>query len=324
MKEYVKKDPRLPTLTVVTPAYNQAEFLRDTIESVLAQDYPNIEHVVLDDGSTDETPEILKEYTGKIFYRESQKNMGQTPTINKGWAMTGGEIITWLNSDDTFYDSKSVSTGINYLLENPEIGIVFGDSMFTEADGTEIEPTRPVIDWTYLKFIKNCENFISQPSAFIRREVYEKVGALDAKFYYFMDWDFWMRAGIYFKIEHIDEILSTYRLHADSKTVAQAKKAAPELEYMYKKYFARDDIPPEIRAVEKEAMMNMCFTSGTYYLQGNDPKAASAMADKAFGYNPAGRFNLSNLHKYLYCKFGSHPIYRKSRALYRGQPVSAA
>jgi len=323
IKEYVKKDPNLPTLTVVTPAYNQADFLRDTIESVLMQDYPNIEHIVLDDGSTDETPKILAEYDDKIIW-ETQKNMGQTATINKGWRMTSGEFITWLNSDDTFYDSKSVSTGINYLINHPETGIVFGDSMFTEADGTEIEPTRPIIDFTYVKFIKNCENSISQPSAFIRREVLEKVGELDPKFYYFMDWDFWMRAGIYFKIEHIDEILSTYRLHADSKTVAQAKKAAPELEYMYKKYFAREDIPAEIRAIEKEAMMNMFFTTGNYYLDGNDPKNASQAADKAFEQNPAGKYKLQSLHKYLYCKFGSHPIYRKSRALYRGQsaPVS--
>jgi hypothetical protein len=157
---------------------------------------------------------------------------------------------------------------------------------------------------------------ISQPSAFIRRDVVRKVGDLDPKFYYFMDWDFWLRAGLYFKIEHIDEILSTYRLHAESKTVAQAKKAAPELEYMYKKYFARDDIPPAIRAVEKEAMMNMCFTSGGYYLKGDDPKSASEMADRAFRFNPAAKFKMEALHKYLYCKFGSHPIYRKSRALY--------
>jgi glycosyltransferase involved in cell wall biosynthesis len=318
-----KKNENLPFVTIVTPTYNQADFLRDTIESVLAQDYPNIEYVVLDDGSTDATPQILAEY-GDRFTWESQKNMGQTPTINKGWAMTKGEIITWLNSDDTFYDATSVRQGVEYLLENPETGIVFGDSMFTEADGTEIEPTRPIHDFTYLKFIRNCENSISQPSAFIRRDVLRKVGELDPKFYYFMDWDFWMRAGIYFKIEHIDRILSTYRLHADSKTVAQAKKAAPELEYMYKKYFDRDDIPGEIRAVEREAMMNMCFTTGNYYLDGKDAEGASAMADKAFKYNPAGKFKLESLHKYLYCKFGSHPIYRKSRALYRGQSASVS
>jgi len=144
----------LPFVTVVTPAYNQADFLRDTIESVLSQDYPNIEYVVLDDGSTDETPQILAEY-GDRFVWESQKNMGQTPTINKGWSMTSGEIITWLNSDDTFYDKTSVRTGVEYLIEHPDVGIVFGDSMYTQADGTEIEPTRPIIDFTYKKMVVN-------------------------------------------------------------------------------------------------------------------------------------------------------------------------
>src|SRR6476620_6772547 len=233
MSDFVKKDPGLPTVSVVSPAYNQAEFLRDTIESVLAQDYPNIEHVVLDDGSTDDTPKIRAEYGDRIVW-ESQKNMRQTPTINKGWAMTGGEIITWLNSDDTFYSPTSVREGMEYLIANPDVGIVFGDSMYTEADGTEIEPTRPIVDFTYEKMVRTCENSISQPSAFIRRSVIEKVGDLDATYYYFMDWDLWMRAGLHFGIKHVDKIWSTYRLHADSKTVAQSKKAAPELEYMYK------------------------------------------------------------------------------------------
>jgi glycosyltransferase involved in cell wall biosynthesis len=315
-------DKNLPTVTVVTPAYNQAEFLRDTVESVLSQDYPNIEYVVLDDGSTDETPQILAEYENRFVW-ESQKNMGQTPTINKGWAMTHGEIITWLNSDDTFYDKTSVRTGVEYLIENPDVGIVFGDSMYTEAEGTELEPTRPIVDFTYKKMVLNCENSISQPSAFIRREIIEKVGNLDPKYYYFMDWDFWMRAGIYYKIEHIDAILSTYRLHADSKTVSQAKKAAPELEYMYKKYFGRDDIPAEITAIEKEAMMNMCFTSGGYFLKGDDPQNASIMANKAFEYNPKGKYQIPSLHKFLYCKFGNTPIYRKSRRIVRGQAAEA-
>src|SRR5258708_16196438 len=127
----------LPTVTIVTPAYNQADFLRDTVESVLSQDYPNIEYVVLDDGSTDDTPKILADY-GDQFIWESQKNMGQTPTINKGWGQTHGEIITWLNSDDTFYDPTCVRRAVEYLIDHPETGIVFGDSMYTEADGTEI------------------------------------------------------------------------------------------------------------------------------------------------------------------------------------------
>lgn len=308
----------MPTVTVVTPAYNQADFLRDTIESVLSQDYPNIEYVVLDDGSTDETPAILAEY-GDRFRWESQKNMGQTPTINKGWSMTSGEIITWLNSDDTFYNTAAVREGVEYLLEHPDVGIVFGDSMYTEADGTEIEPTRPVTDFTYEKMVRTCENFISQPSAFIRRTIVEKVGALDPKYYYFMDWDLWLRAGLYFGIEHVDKIWSTYRLHAESKTVAQSKKAAPELEYMYKKFFGRDDIPKYLRDIESEAMMNMYFTSGGYYQKGGDLENSALMAEKAFEVNPKGRFAAGSLHKYLYCKYGSSPIYQKGRELLRGR-----
>ena len=315
-------DRNLPTLSIVTPAYNQAEFLRDTIESVLSQDYPNIEYVVLDDGSTDDTPKILAEY-GDNFRWESQPNMGQTPTINKGWAMTSGEIITWLNSDDTFYAKDSVRIGVEYLISHPGVGIVFGDSMFTEADGAEIEPTRPVVGFTYEKMVRTCENSISQPSAFIRREIVDKIGDLDPKYYYFMDWDFWLRAGIYFKIEHIDEILSTYRLHAESKTVAQSRKAAPELEYMYEKFFSRDDIPADIRSSEKEAMMNMCFTSGGYYLQGGDSESAAKMASKAFEYNPRGKFKGESLHKYLYCRFGNSSVYRKSRELIRGPQAAS-
>jgi hypothetical protein len=139
-----------------------------------------------------------------------------------------------------------------------------------------------------------------------------------------MDWDFWMRAGIYYKIEHIDAILSTYRLHDNSKSVSQQKRAAPELEYMYKKYFARDDIPAEIRAAEKEAMMNMCFTSGGYYNRGDDPKSAAEMGSKAFEYNPQGKYKMPNLHKFLYCKFGNSPIYKKSRDIVRGRATGVS
>lgn len=298
----------LPIVTVITPAYNQGIFLRDTIESVLTQDYPNIELIVLNDGSTDETENILKEYTGRIKW-ETQKNMGQTPTISKGWKMSSGDIITWLNSDDTYLPG-AVKAGVDYLLAHPETGIVFADSVFTEADGTHLERTRPVPPFDYKTFITSCENPISQPSSFIRRSVYEKIGELDAKFYYFMDWDYWMRAGLYFKIDHTDGVWSTYRLHAESKTVSQSVKAAPELIYMYEKFFSTPDLPAEIKALQREAMMNMYFTSGGYYLQGGDQKSAAAMASKAKQQNPGGIYTAKGLHKYLYCKYGGTGIYK--------------
>ena len=302
----------LPFVSVITPAYNQGIFLRDTIESVLSQDYPNIEFLVLNDGSTDETENILKEYTGRIMW-ETQPNMGQTPTINKGWAKTKGRIITWLNSDDTFLPG-GVRTGVEYLMKHPETGIVFGDTLLTKADGTPIDKSPPQPPFDYMRFLVNCNNTVSQPSTFIRREVIEKVGELDPKFYYFMDWDLWLRAGLHFKIDHIDDVMSTYRLHAESKTVAQSLKAAPELEYMYKKYFSRTDLPDEVRSREKEAMMNMYFMSGGYYLRGGDRKTAALMASNARKSNPGGILTPKNIRKYLYCKLADsvmHKTWRK-------------
>jgi len=292
----------LPLVSVITPAYNQGKFLRDTIESVLSQDYPNIELLVLNDGSTDETENILKEYTGRIKW-ETQVNMGQTATINKGWRMTKGEIITWLNSDDTFL-REGVRKGVEYLMAHPETSIVFSDSLFTSADGTPLQVSKPQPPFDYKNFVTICENPVPQPSSFIRREVVQKAGELDTTFYYFMDWDFWLRAGLFVKIDYVKDIWSTYRLHAESKTVSQSLKLAPELEYMYRKFFSRRDLPPGIRKLKKKAMMNMYFTTGGYYIQGQDRKNASKMGWAAFKQNPVGIFSFTNLHKFLYCSFG--------------------
>src|SRR5882672_8027159 len=286
-----------PLVSIVTPTFNQADFLRDTLESVLAQDYPNIEYLVIDDGSTDATPEILAEYTGRVEW-ESQVNMGQTPTINKGWERSRGDIITWLNSDDTFLPG-AVSRAVNYLQEHPDIDIVFGDSLFTAADGSPLERSKSLAGFSYSELVAKCHNPIPQPSAFIRRSVMEDVGLLDPSYYYFMDWDFWLRAGIDHSIAYFPELLSTYRLHEASKTVAQAVRAAPELEYMYRKFFALPNLRDEIQRLERDAMVNMFFTSGGYYLLGGSRKAAKGMAIKALRARPGGILRPAVMHKFL-------------------------
>ena len=309
-----------PLVSIVTPTFNQADFLRDTLESVLAQDYPHIEYLVIDDGSTDATPEILAEYTGRVEW-ESQTNMGQTPTINKGWERSRGDIITWLNSDDTFLPG-AVSTAVNYLQEHPDVDIVFGDSLFTAADGSPIERSKSLAEFSYREFVAKCHNPIPQPSAFIRRSVMEDVGLLDPSYYYFMDWDFWLRAGVDHKIAYFPELLSTYRLHEASKTVAQAVKAAPELEYMYRRFFALPNLRNEIKSLEKDAMVNMFFTSGGYYLEGGSRTGARRMAIKAIQTRPSGILRPDVIHKFLYCFLGGKPIYDRSRSMfYRAREI---
>ena len=305
----------LPLVSIVTPTYNQAAYLRETLESVLAQDYPRIEHQVIDDGSTDETPQILAEYNGRIEW-ESHANRGQTATINKGWERARGDILTWLNSDDTLLPG-AVSKAVAYLQRHPDVGIVFGDSLFTEPDGTPIERSKPRGEFSYREFVVRCENPIAQPSAFIRRSVVEDVGLLDPKHFYFMDWDFWLRAGVRHKIAYTPELLSTYRLHPESKTVAQAAKAAPELEYLYEKFFSTPDLPAEIRALQKRATANMFFTSGGYYLEGGKRREAARMAWRALRTYPAALYTPEMAHKFFFCLLGGTPLYRGARNLYR-------
>lgn len=304
-----------PLVSVVTPTYNQAAYLRETIESVLEQDYPHIEHIVIDDGSTDDTPRILAEYAGRVQC-ERQANMGQTPTINKGWQKSTGAIITWLNSDDTFLPG-AVAKAVEYLRARPDVGIVFGDTLFTQSDGTPIEQSKRRGEFDYQEFVLNCENPIPQPSAFIRRTVVEDIGMLDPHFYYFMDWDFWLRAGTSHRIEYTPELLSTYRLHPESKTIAQAAKAAPELEWMYRKYFALDTVPAEIRRMQNRAMANMYFTSGGYYINGGNRAGAVRAAFKALRSFPGMLLNSNMLHKFVYCLSGERRVYQAGREFYR-------
>lgn len=303
-----------PLVSVVTPAYNQAAFLRETIESVLGQDYAPIEYRVIDDGSTDDTPRILAEYTGRLLW-ESHPNRGQTATINKGWELAQGEILIWLNSDDTLLPG-AVSRAVNYLESHPNVGIVFGDTLFTEADGTPLNRTGPQAPFDYPQFVRRCENPIPQPSAFVRRWVVDRVGLLDPHFFYFMDWDFWLRAGLCCRISYLSELLSTYRLHAQSNTVAQSARVAPELEYMYSKFFARVDLPAEYRALRCQAMANMYFTSGGYYLKGGARSRAARMGIEAVRSYPTALFRPRMFHKLMYCLFGSLPLYQGLRRAY--------
>lgn len=311
-----------PLVSVVTPAYNQAAFLRETIESVLGQDYSAIEYRVIDDGSTDETPRVLAEYNGRLQW-ESHSNRGQTSTINRGWELARGSILVWLNSDDTFLPG-AVSKAVKYLLQYPEVGIVFGDTLFTDASGKTIGQTGPQQPFDYYRFVLECENPIPQPSAFVRRSVFDKIGLLDPHYFYFMDWDYWLRAGIGHKIAYLPELMSTYRLHAASNTVSQSAKVAPELEYMYRQFFAHPDVPEHIRRIEKQAMANMYFTSGGYSMKGNDSGRAAGMGSRALRTWPGLICRPRMVHKLFYCWLGSSRIYKGLRAAYRKEKPSTS
>ena len=305
-----------PLVSIITPTFNQAAFLRETVESVLGQDYPHVEHLVIDDGSTDETRSVLESFGSRLRWW-SRPNRGQTPTINEGFAACGGDVVTWLNSDDTLLPGAA-SWAVSALSRHVEAGVVFGDTLFTDSDGSPLFHST-ALPFDYEALVVECHNPIPQCSSFIRRSVLEATGPLDPAFYYFMDWDLWLRAGLRRPIVYEPVLLSTYRLHPDSKTMAQPRRSAPELEYMYRRYFEGDQVPPHIRRRQREAFANMYFTTAGYFIRGGDRQAGRRMACRAVRADPGGALRIRQMRRFVYCLLGGR---RDSFTSGGGPPVA--
>ena len=203
-------------VSIITPSYNQGGFIEETIKSVLSQDYPEIEYIVIDGGSTDNTVEILKKYEGRLKW-VSEKDRGQSDAINKGFGMARGEILAWLNSDD-IYLSGAVSKAVEFLRNHPDVKVIYGNARFCDESGKIIGEYCPpdIFDYKSLAFY----NSICQPSTFFRRDAFFDVGGIDLSLHHLMDHDLWMKMAKRFKVAYIPEFLSIYRLHDESKSVS--------------------------------------------------------------------------------------------------------
>jgi len=180
-----------PLVSVVTPSYNQARFLEETIQSVLAQGYENLEYIIIDGGSTDGSLEIIRRYSNQLTWWVSEPDRGQTDAINKGFARARGEILAWLNSDDQ-YLPNAVSQASAYLQSHPEAGMVYGDADLVDQDGEFIGrfPARQ-IDY---RDLRRGSVHIPQQASFFRADLWRQVGPLDPSFYFAMDYDLWTTA----------------------------------------------------------------------------------------------------------------------------------
>jgi len=226
-----------PLVSIVTPSFNQGRFIRETIESVLSQGYPNIEYLVMDGGSTDSTVKILQEYGDRLSW-VSEPDRGQADAINKGWRRARGAVLAYLNSDDT-YLPDAVERAVACLEEHPEAAAVYGEGYHVEESGTILEryPTEP---FSMARLEETC--FICQPTAFLRREIVERVGYLDESLQYCMDYDFWIRIARVARFVHTPHHLANTRLHPDTKTLGQPARAHAEILRMIRRHFGR--VPP--------------------------------------------------------------------------------
>lgn len=231
---------KLPLVTIITPSYNQGRFIEETILSVLTQDYPSIEYIIVDGGSTDETLAILGKYCNRIRLY-SEEDLGQSNAINKGLRVAKGEILAYLNSDDTYLPG-AIRRAVHYFtVDNPDSHFVYGEGYHITEKGTIIDryPTEP-FDFQHLA--ETC--FICQPTTFWKRDVIEKIGLFDENLHYVMDYDYWIRvAKQYGNLGYINEYLANSRFYRETKTMSKRFEVLEEILKVIRKHYGKGNVP---------------------------------------------------------------------------------
>ena len=214
-------------ITVVTPSFNQVAFLEQTIRSVLEQGVEDLEYFVVDGGSTDGSVDILRRYANRLAWWVSEPDRGQTDAINRGFARATGDVLAWLNSDDT-YEPGALREAVDFLERNRDVGLVYGDVNFIDEAGRVIGRfnARPT---DYDRLMRGAV-YIPQQAAFFRRSLWEQVGPLDTDFYFAMDYDLWVRLAKVSRLHYLPGyIWANFRLHRAAKTIADDPRCWPEM-----------------------------------------------------------------------------------------------
>ena len=212
-------------VSIITPSFNQARYVEQTIQSVLSQDHPHIEYLIVDGGSSDGTMGILKKYEAKLKW-VSESDGGQTDAINKGFARAKGDILAWINSDDT-YEPGAVSAAVKYLQRHPKVAMVYGDCNYIDESGKVTGKFSSA--QTNYGLLRRGYTHIPQQTMFLRAELWKQVGPLDPSFYFAMDYDLWTRLAARAPIKYIPQTWANFRLHTSGKTLLADDRCWPEM-----------------------------------------------------------------------------------------------
>ncbi|MFQ5924051.1 MAG: glycosyltransferase family 2 protein [Anaerolineales bacterium] len=215
-----------PSVSIVTPSFNQAAFLEIAMASVLGQEYPNIEYLVIDGGSDDGSVEIIERYADRIAYWVSEPDQGQADAINKGLRRASGEIVAWLNSDDA-YMPGAIRSAADALNQHPEAGMVCANGLMVDAELRLLDPHtyRALSAVDLLSF-----EVLLQPSVFMRKSILDEVGYLNGEYDLILDHELWLRFAARAPIHHVDEYWALERTHAEAKTIHRADEFVREAE----------------------------------------------------------------------------------------------
>jgi glycosyltransferase involved in cell wall biosynthesis len=220
----------IPKISIITPTLNQSGFIRETINSVLSQNYPDLEYIVVDGGSTDGTQDILNDFKGSISWTSESDN-GQVDAINKGLRKASGDVIAYLNSDDIYTPNALLTIG-NIFRTKPEVQILTGKCFNVDINGNQIRSSIMNYKnfWLRLGDDRNLRilNYISQPSTFWRKNLLDSIGYFNPDYRFAMDYDYWLRVCQAHKINFVDQFLAKFRIYPSSITGSDSKKQFEE------------------------------------------------------------------------------------------------
>jgi glycosyltransferase involved in cell wall biosynthesis len=238
-------------ISIVTPSYNQGDYLEETLESVLSQGIPGLELIVMDGGSTDQSVEILRKYERHLSYWQSQPDGGQTQAIREGFRRATGDVLAWINSDDR-YEPGTLAKVQREFETHPQLELLYGDYSLVYPDGRRV--AKPKISFDFNMSL-HAFLMIPQPSSFWTRRLYEAVGGLNPRYQYAFDYDFFLRVGKHLEhrpeaIRHVQDLWSLFRVHGESKSVSLQERFMPE----YEEILAQFDVPA--RGLMREVRKN--------------------------------------------------------------------
>ena len=225
-----------PLVSVITPSYNQGAFIRATIESVLSQDYPDVEYIIMDGGSTDETASVVRDYASRLTF-VSEKDRGQSHAINKGFRMARGDILAWLNSDEVYLPG-AIRNGVDGFRQDPSAGAVYGEGYLMDREGSIVSRfphTAPLNLWRLIY----VSDYILQQSVFLRKSVLDDVGYLDEDLHYCMDWDLWIRIGKKYRLAYVSAYIACLREYAEAKSALGGALRVREIRGMLRRHTGR-------------------------------------------------------------------------------------
>lgn len=278
-------------VSIITPSFNQAPFIRRTMDSVFAQDYEDLEYLVVDGGSSDGSLEIIKENAPRLAWWVSERDRGQADAINKGLARSRGEIVSWLNSDDCYLPG-AVASVVRTFQAHPEAVLIYGNMQAID------ESDRITNLMTYRQLTLEdllCFQIIGQPAVFMRRSAVAAVGGLDTDYHLLLDHQLWIKLACLGPIIHADQTWAAARYHAGAKNRARAKHFGSEA-FRILDWASRDpDLAPVLRRVGARARASAHRLNSRYLVDAGQPREALAAWMQALAIHPPTALARTNL-----------------------------